>query len=894
MNKQRLFLIDGNSFCYRAFYAIRELSNSRGFPTNAVYGFITMLKKLMEGEKPGLLAVTFDLKGPTFRHKRFEDYKIHRKPMPEALVAQIPVIKDIIRAYNIPIYEKQGFEADDIIGTISERADKKGISTFIVTGDKDALQLVSKTTKVYSTHKEGIVYDRQKVRERFGTGPEHIIDIMALMGDASDNIPGVPGIGEKTAIELISEFKDLDNLIKNIDSLKSQSKKNMIKQNIDKAYLSRELATIDRAVDIDVDFKDMQVKAPDTEALLEIFKELEFRRLIDEIAPKIAPTGSYKAVSTKEGFDALVRCLKSKRQWAFDFETTSTDPMYCDIVGVSFCWENNRAEYISFVGAAGVFSEKGYILKNLKILFEDPSIKKIGQNIKYEKLLLRCLGIELKGEYFDTMVASYLLNPSKPNHNLSDIAMEHLGLAMTGISELIGKGRSKITMAEVPLPDITEYCCQDSDITFRLKDTLQKKLEDKALDKLFEEIELPLIGVLSDMEFYGVKIDTGFLKDMSMVMQKRLDSLTQGIYEKAGCLFNINSPKQLGGVLFDRLKLPVIKRTKTGVSTDVDVLKTLSVKYDLPKMILEYRELSKLISTYIDSLPQLINKNTKKLHTSFNQTVTATGRLSSSNPNLQNIPVKTDIGRRIRGAFISSFKDGLILSVDYSQIELRILAHLSGDRALIDAFSRDMDIHRHTASLIFGCAEKDVDDAMRNQAKTVNFGIIYGMSPYGLSKELGISPDTAKGFIDAYLSRYPHVFEYMQRQIEFAREKGYILTMFNRRRYIPEINAANQNIRQFAERTAINTPIQGTAADVIKIAMIDISRRLKPDPHALVSPGRLKAKMILQVHDELVFDLPKDELAKVSDLVRKSMEGVVRLKVPIKVNISSGKSWMEA
>jgi len=886
MNRQRLFLIDGNSFCYRAFYAIRELSNSKGFPTNAVYGFLAMLKKLMESEKPDLLAITFDLKGPTFRHKKFEDYKLHRKPMPDALAAQIPVIKNIIKAYNIPIYEKRGFEADDIIGTISSHADKKGITTFIVTGDKDALQLISKMTKVYSTHKEGLIYDEEKVQTRFGVGPERIVDIMALMGDTSDNIPGVPGIGEKTAIELISQFKSLDNLIKNIDSLKSQSKKNIIKQNVDKAYLSRDLATIDKAVDIDIDFNDMQVKEPDRDTLLNFFKELEFRKFVEEIAPKQIPEGSYKVIASKGEFDLLVKALKENRQWAFDFETTSTNPMDCDVVGVSFCWKDSKAEYISFVNAPGAFSEKDYILKKLKIIFEDPAIKKIGQNIKYEKLLLRNLDIELKGICFDTMVASYLLNPSKPNHNLYDIAMEHLGLTMTDISELIGKGRASISMADVPLDDISKYCCQDSDVTFRLKEILSGQLKDKELDKLFEDIELPLIEVLSDMEFYGVKIDKGFLKDMSKVMQKRLDHLTRHIYEKAGCEFNINSPKQLANVLFEKLKLPVIKRTKTGISTDVDVLSSLSIKHDLPKSILEYRELSKLTSTYVDSLPEIINKKTGKLHTSFNQTVTATGRLSSSSPNLQNIPVKTDVGRKIRGAFIPSFKDGLIMSADYSQVELRILAHLSEDQTLINAFTNDMDIHKYTASLIFDCTEQDIDDTMRNQAKTVNFGIIYGMSPYGLSKELGITPDIAKGFIDAYFLRYPKVAEYIQKQIGYAKEKGYVLTMFNRRRYIPEINSSNQNVRQFAERTAMNTPIQGSAADMIKLAMIDIYRDIKN--------RALKSKMILQVHDELVFDIPKDELNVLSEIVKKGMEEVIKLKVPVKVNISSGKNWMEA
>jgi DNA polymerase I len=886
MNKQKLFLIDGNSFCYRAYYAIKGLMSSKGLPTNAIYGFLVMLKKIIATESPDFIAVAFDLKGPTFRHEKYQAYKAHRKPMPEDLAVQIPFIKKTIKAYNIPIYEKQGFEADDIIGTIVQKAEEKGIMTFIVTGDKDALQLVSKTARVYSTHKEGLIYDEEKVRERYGVGPDRITDIMALMGDASDNIPGVPGIGEKTAIELMANFKTLDNLIENIDTLKSQAKKIIIKQNIESALLSRELATIDRYVDIDVDFHDMKIKEPDSDNLLALYKEFEFRKLIEEISPKDKLSGSYKIVSSKEEFDVLVESLNKHGEWAFDFETTSTNPMECDIVGVSFCWESGEAEYVSFIKNHSVFSERGYILKRLKQVFENPSIKKIGQNIKFEKLLLKNLGIELMGISFDTMIASYLLNPSKLNHNLSDIGMEHLGISMTPITDLIGKGRAKITMAAVSIADISTYCCQDSDATFQLKDILEKKLYEKGLYGLFQKIEIPLVGVLSEMEYSGVSVDTYFLKEMSGNMQIRLDNLTQCIYKMAGCEFNINSPKQLGSVLFEKLKLPVVKKTKTGPSTDVDVLTMLAINHDLPKTVLEHRELSKLMSTYINSLPELINEKTKKVHTSFNQTVTATGRLSSSGPNLQNIPIKTDIGRKIRGAFIPTFKNGFILSADYSQIELRILAHLSKDKVLINAFRNNVDIHRFTASLIFNCNETDISDDMREQAKTVNFGIIYGMSPYGLSKELGIGADAAKGFIDAYFLRYPGVHEYMQSQIEFAVKNGYVLTMVNRRRYIPEILSENQNIRQFAQRTAINTPIQGTAADMIKIAMIHIHEKLKMK--------NLKSKMIMQVHDELVFDIPEEELRQVSVIVQKGMEEVVELEIPIMVNVRSGRNWEEA
>ncbi len=886
MRKKRFFLIDGNAFCYRAYYAIKSLTNSKGFPTNAVYGFVIMLKKLIESESPDFIAVSFDLKEPTFRHKRYKDYKAHRKPMPEDLVAQMPIIKKVLKAYNIPIYEKGGFEADDIIGTIALQAEERGLMTFVVTGDKDALQLVSKNVKVYSTHKEGLIYDEKRVKERYGVGPQRIVDIMALMGDSSDNIPGIPGIGEKTAIELISEFNSLDNLIENIEGIKSEAKRKIIKNNLESAYISRELATIDKNVDIDINFKDMRIKEPDNEKLLIIFKELEFRKLIGEFAPRKELEGSYEVISSKDEFDKLVSLLKKEKEWAFDFETTSTFPLECEIVGVSFCWKKHAARYVSFIKASAAYSQRDYILKTLKPIFENPSIKKIGQNIKYEKLLLKNLGIELKGICFDTMVASYLLNPSKPNHNLSDISMEYLGIRMTPISELISKGKMKITMAEVPIPEISRYCCQDSEAAFRLKSILAKLLAEKGLDKLFNDIELPLINVLSDMEFSGIKIDEKFLANMSKNMRKKLDNLSCQIYEIAECEFNVNSPKQLSNVLFEKLKLPVIKKTKTGFSTDAEVLTKLALQHALPRVILEYRELAKLTTTYVDALPELINRNTGKVHTSFNQTVTATGRLSSSRPNLQNIPIKTKIGKEIRKAFISSFNDGFILSADYSQIELCILAHLCEDEILLDAFRHDMDIHTFTASLIFGCDITAVDEEMRSQAKTVNFGIVYGMSPYGLSKELGISPEVAKSFIDAYFLRYPKVNEYMQNQIEFAKANGYVLTMFNRRRYIPEINSENHNIRQFAERIAINTPIQGSAADIIKMAMIYI--------HDEIINKNLKGKMVLQVHDELVFDIPKDELAEMSDVVKGGMEEVVRLKASVKVNISSGKNWMEA
>lgn len=885
MSRKKLFLIDGNSFCYRAFYAIKSLSNSKGFPTNAVYGFISMLNKIISSEHPDYLCVAFDLKGPTFRHKKFAEYKIHRKPMPEELVMQMPVIKRALRAYRVSIYEKQGFEADDIIGTISAKAAEDNIETYIVTGDKDALQLMSSHIKIYSTNKDGLIYDELYVKNRYGIGPDGVVDLLSLMGDASDNIPGIPGIGEKTAVNLLKKFKDLDTLAKNIDSIESEYQRKIVRENIESAFISKELATIDRSVDININFDDMKLTEPDKEGLIELFKELEFSKLLKDLVGSKGLTGRYSIVRAKKEFDNLISKLKDNKEWAFDFETTGTDPMVCDVVGASFCWKKEEAVYISFIEKDGAFTDREYMLSMLKPLFEDSNIKKVGQNIKYEKVILRCLGIRLAGISFDTMVASYLLNPSKFNHNLSDIVFEYIGCGMQNAQDMLGKGSKKITMAEVPLADISMYCCKDSDAAFRLKSVLEKKLKEKDLYRLFCDIELPLIDVLADIEYSGVKLDISLLRETSEYMARQIEQLQYEIYGLVGEEFNINSPKQLASILFERCKLPVVKRTKTGFSTDVDVLTKLSEQHPVPAKILEYREFSKLKSTYADALPKLINTKTGKVHTSFNQTVTATGRLSSSDPNLQNIPIKTESGRRIRKAFISSFKEGLIVSADYSQIELMLLAHISGDEELLNAFKDNKDVHTRTASLIFNCEEEAVTEKMRQQAKIVNFGIVYGMSPYGLSKELGIGVDEAKNFIDSYFSRYPNVNKYITQQISFARDKGYVLTMLNRRRYIPEINSSNQSIRMFAERMAINTPIQGTAADIIKLAMIKI--------HSDIEKKMLKSMMIMQVHDELVFDLPSSEKDELIQLVKEDMEGVIKLKIPVKVNIDIGKSWLE-
>jgi len=880
---EKLLLVDGNSFCYRAYYAIRQLASSKGFPTNAIYGFTTMLNKIIQEVQPTHVAVAFDRKEPTFRHKRFEEYKITRKPMPDDLVSQMVHIKEVVKAYNIALFERAGYEADDILATIAKKAEKKGFVTIIVTGDKDILQIVNPRIKVYDTHKDGLIYDVAKVEERFCVKPESIVDIMSLMGDSTDNIPGVPGIGEKGAIELIKAFGSLENLIANVDKVKSSSKRELLTQHQDLAEMSKELATLDCDVPVEIVMDKMRLKEPDKERLLEIFKEMEFKSLINQFTTRKELDGAYTLVDTKEKFDAFLKEVGEAKEFAFDFETTATSPIAAEPVGVSFCWKEAEARYIA-ISDKGPLS-KGFVFDALRGIFEDADIKKIGQNIKYETLVLRKAGIELNGIAFDTMIASYLLNPSKLSHGLDQISLEYLDHKMVPITDLIGKGKKQISMKDVEVEKVCNYSCEDSDITFRLKKILHRELAAKDLSSLFYDIEVPLIKILAKMEYSGVCIDTELLEELAKELSCSLKKIESAIYKLAGVEFNINSPKQLSSILYERLNLPVLKKTKTGLSTDEWTLRRLAASHELPGLLLKYRELSKLKSTYIEALPKLINPRTSRVHTSFNQTITATGRLSSSRPNLQNIPIKTDLGSQIRKTFIATGEDRFILSCDYSQIELRVLAHLSGDKNLIEAFMNDLDIHTHTASLVFGTREGEVDTKMRNTAKTVNFGIVYGMSAYGLSRDLNIDIAEAKEFIDSYFERYPGVKEYIEECIAQTREKGYVTTIMNRRRYIPEINSDDIKLRQFAERTAINTPIQGSAADIIKVAMLDVDK-------AIEKKG-LDARMILQVHDELVFDVLKDELQSATALIKKCMEEVKKLSVPIKANVAVGKNWLE-
>jgi len=817
-----------------------DLSTSSGQPTNAIYGFIKILDKMLKKDRPEYLAACFDVSRDTFRQKKFAEYKIQRPPMPDGLSSQIPWIKKIISAYGIAILEKEGFEADDIIASLAKRAKVAGFSTTIVSSDKDMLQLVDKSTQVFSPYKdEGTLYDEKKVIERYGIKPSAIPDIIALMGDNVDNIPGVKGIGEKTAVSLIKEFGSVENLMKNLDTLKKEKLKKSIKAEIKILRLSKELAVLENRPEIKLGIEDAKVQEPDQGELFKLFKDLEFKSLLKEI-PVQEPRVKVKVDALKDKEFAL---LAKKHKELFLYIIPESKDLFFS------------------------FGEKVFLLKdfgaNAKKIIEDPEIKKTGHNLKSARIQLKKIGINLEGMYFDTMIASYLVNPSGGGFDLEDLAWNYLE---ERVSEPVDPARAP-------------------GLIVRLKQKLEKELYDKSLAKLFYDIEMPLVEVLAEMEIEGIKIDLKFLKALSGELGKKLKKLTKEIYSLSGADFNINSPKQLREILFERLKLPVVKRTKTGPSTDEEVLRKLAKDHKLPALLLEYRQLMKLKSTYIDAIPDLTDKKTSRIHTSFNQTGTETGRLSSANPNLQNLPIRTPLGSQIRRAVIASGVKNCLLSCDYSQVELGILAHLSGDQRLIEAFRDQKDIHKITASLIYDVGEKEVDDQMREVAKRINFGIVYGLSAYGLSRDLNISLDEAQQFIDAYFLRYPKVKDYIEEQIKTAREQGFVTTIMDRRRYLPEIGSKNMAIRQLSERQAVNTPIQGSASDLIKLAMVNIYRAMQPK--------KLKTAMLLQVHDELVFEVPQDELKVATELIRDRMESALKLKVPIRVSIKMGKNWLE-
>jgi len=885
--KETLYIIDGNSYIYRAYYAVRGLTNSSGLPTNAIFGFANMLLKVIKEKSPDLLALVFDPKGPTRRHLEFKEYKAHRPPMPKDLVPQIPYIHRFVDAFRIPVFIQEGQEADDVIATLAHKAVKEGMDITIVTGDKDILQLVGPHIRVYDTLKDKI-YEQSDVEERFGVPPDRIVEIMGLMGDAADNIPGVPGIGEKTAQSLIKQYGTIENVLAHALEITKPKLRQSLLGFSHLARLSRELALLHKDVPIDISYDDLKLKPPDNTALLRMLKELEFTTLLRYVTQEPGKNVEYETVLEEIGLRDMVNVLSSMEEFCFDTETTSIDPMQAELVGISFAARPYHAYYLPlghvYPGVQRqIAPERALAL--LKPLMEDPRINKIGQNIKYDLLVLGHYGIAVKGISFDTMIASYLLNPGKTSHGLDAIALEYLNYKTFTYAEVTGSGKKQIGFSEVDIKTATRYSGEDADITLRLKHTLAPLLVEQNLEKLFQDIEMPLMEVLADMERIGVKIDAEFLKNISVRLGNEIVQIEKTIYELAGAEFNINSPKQLADILFVKLQLTPLKRTKTGYSTNVDVLEELASVHPLPAEILKYRTLAKLKSTYVDALPVMINPKTGRLHTSLNQTVTATGRLSSSDPNLQNIPIRTEVGREIRRAFIAE-QGSSLLSADYSQIELRILAHMSSDQGLINTFLADEDVHTRTASEIFGLSPDEITPEMRRKAKAVNFGIIYGISTFGLAQDIGVSNIEAKRYIDSYFARYPQVREFINRTIETAKTKGYITTLLGRRRFIPELASSVVAVRNFGERMAVNTPIQGTAADLIKLAMINVQRRL--------ARANLSSKMILQVHDELVFEVPDQEITTMKELVREEMEGVLNLAVPIKVDMGIGKNWDEA
>lgn len=910
----RLFIIDGHAHIYAAYYApMRPLTSPSGEPTKAVFVFTTLVAGLIDREKPEMLVVAMDSKAPSFRAAMYEEYKAHRPPMPEDMPSQINRIEQILEAMKIPILRIDGFEADDIIGTLSAQASKAGIDTYICSKDKDMLQLLDEHTCTYDV-KNGKKFDLASMKEEMKLSPEQFIDVLSLQGDTSDNIPGVPDVGPKTALQWIQEYGSLENLYEHADEIKGKRGENL-RTFKDQAFLSRELVIINKEVPIQLDKKAFAVCGPDKNQLAELFTELGFTRLLTQFDLKppekeeekkgsqgglfpepsaqqstaVKKERDYTLVDTPEKFESFYKELKKQDRFALDTETTSLDAMRADLVGMSFSWKAGRAWYLPVRVPMG---QKHLVLSDIRPklapILADPQRYKIGQNLKYDLMILENAGMPVAltdGKCFDTMVASYVLSADRSSHSMDAMARDYLGIEPIPISSLIGKGKNQLCFDEVDTAAACEYAAEDADVTWRLYEYLSTRLKAQPpLRQLFETVEMPLVKVLMRMEANGVSLDVRLLKEMSQSMAEMQDKLTDQIYALAGAPFNIDSTKQLGEILFDRLGLQSIRSGKTQRSTDANVLDQLSDQHTIIPLIIQYRQIGKLRNTYTEKLGQLINQRTGRVHASFNQTVTATGRLSSSDPNLQNIPIRTDLGKQIRSAFIPAEKTDCILSADYSQIELRLLAHFSRDQALLKAFSEDRDIHSFVASQIYGVPIEEVDSDMRTKAKAVNFGIIYGQGPYGLARSVGISQAEAKQFIADYFKRYKSIRQFMDEAIEQAKSFGYAETILHRRRKITGLDSRNHNVRSQAQRLAINTVIQGSAADLIKMAMIRIQRRIEKEG--------LPVKMILQIHDELVFELPKKEAKQHAQWIVEEMSGAVKLDVPMKVDVAVGSSWL--
>ena len=899
LNKKRLFLIDGYAMLYRSHFALirNPLINSKGMHTSALFGFINQVLKLIRKEKPDFLMAAFDSPKKTFRHERYPEYKATLEKMPEEMREQLPYLWKLLKAMKIPTLEQPGFEADDIIGTLAVRANEKNLDTFIVSGDKDFMQLVNDNIFLYSPsgrQSEIKIYDKSGVKDKWGVPPEMIIDLLGLMGDSSDNVPGVMGVGEKTAVKLLKEYGTLENALDHADEVKNKRAREGLQSGREKALLSQELVTIDTNMNIDSNFEEMATDGFDVNELEGLFHELEFQALINQIKSFKSEVPSQNEESEKDyktlldliDIQKFANSIKEGKWLSFDLETTSLDPMSCDIVGFSFATKKNQAIYIPIIykeKEANLFDDHlNLVLNILRPVFENSKIPKTGQNIKFDALILRNHGLKVFGLKFDTLLAAHLINPDSRSLKLENLSFEHLNYRMLPIEDLIGKGRNQISMSEVELEKISFYASEDADIALQLTHIFDKKLKKQNLDKFFNEIEMPLLPVLLELEYNGMYVDSKMLSIMSDNLGNNIENLISNITKEAGTEFNINSTQQLANILFDIIGLPEIKKR----STAEEVLTRLKNEHPLPSLILEYRKLNKLKNTYIDALPTLINLKTKRIHSTFSQTVTSTGRLSSRNPNFQNIPIRTDLGREIRKAFKSENKDWIIFSADYSQIELRIMAHLSQDKTLLDAFNKGEDIHTRTAADVFNVDIDEVIPEMRRTAKIVNFGLLYGAGPFRMSQELGIPQKEAKSIIESYFERYSGIKDYIDSVIEYARANKYVKTILGRRRQVWDIDSNNHLHKEAAKRMAINMPIQGTNAEMIKIAMIDIQKELELK--------NMKSKMLLQIHDELVFEVPLEELNNLQNIVTNKMENSLPLSVPIVVDCGNGESWYEA
>ncbi len=921
-NKEKFIIIDGNALIHRSFHAIPPtMSNKDGEITNAIYGFTTVLIKALREFKPKYVVLTLDKKGPTFRHKQYKEYKAKRVKAPDELYKQIPRVQEVAEAFGIPVFQKQGFEADDLIGTLTHKINSD-IEKIIVTGDMDTLQLIDKNTKVYTMSRglsDSVLYGEKEVIARYKLKPDQMIDYKALRGDPSDNIPGVRGIGEKGAIELLKNFKTLDGIYKNIKSNKIKDRiRNLLLEHKDDAYMSRELATIKCDVPIKFKLEDARFSGFKQKDIFQLFSDLEFKSLlprvkellnqfggIDEQTKKLSinkfernkKNFKYHLITKEKDFEKFLNKLKKQKEFTFDTETSSFDPITSNLLGISFSWSKGEAYYLKCKNQNIEIKDNLFNynnqnkkidnkwLKKLKPIFENEKIKKNAHNAKFDIRVMKNNGIEVKGLDFDTMIASYLLNPGSRQHNLDALTFSELGFEKISKEDLLGKGKDKITFSEVNDEKLSLYSCEDADFTNRLKKKLAPIIKKEKMDKLFKDLEMPLVEVLAQIEENGIRIDKKVFRKLSNEVDRKIKNLEKKIWKIAGVNFNIKSTQQLKKVLFEKLEIPTIgiAKTKTGFSTAADELEKLKDEHKIIPLIQEYRELTKLFNTYIETLPKLENPKTKRIHTSFNQTITATGRLSSTDPNLQNIPVRTKLGREIRKGFVASPGNALV-GLDYSQIELRLAAHISGDKKMIKAFKENLDIHAATAAEINRVKLEDVTKQMRREAKAINFGILYGQGPHGLSQVANIPYGQAKDFIDKYFSVYKDIKKYIDTSIKSAREKGYAETLFGRKRYLPEINSSIAVVRKGAERMAINAPLQGSSADMIKMAMIKVSKLLKEEKDAI---------MILQVHDELIFEIKKEKVKKISKKIKKIMEEIIKLKVPVIVDVSMGENWGE-